>query len=174
MSCCGLIHVPRSELILAQDRMCHLQESGQAAWSGLSQALPLLRHLSMGRSWYMGLPEEPDELWQLTKLERLAFGTCQCDQCESPTLDLDKAGGMSNLTHLALSSDLSNPDSVTKLTNLVTLDLARGCGGHVSFLPLAHTSCAGHHLLHASDIEQSAPRTMLISLHAHQAINTCP
>lgn len=86
----------------------------------------------MARSWYMGLPNKPDELWQLTKLERLAFGTSQCDFCETPHLDLDKAGGMSNLTHLALSCHMSKPQGLTKLINLITLDLSRSSGTHVS------------------------------------------
>lgn len=66
------------------------------------------------------------------QLERLAFGNCQCQALESRHLDLDKADGMSNLTRLALSCRISDAASLPKLTNLVTLDLTRASGRHVT------------------------------------------
>lgn len=106
--------------------------TGAQAGACLDQALPRLRHLSMARSWYMGLPKDAEGLWQLTQLERLAFGACHSDEHEAPHLDLSKAGGMSNLTHLALSVHTTNSDSLSELTNLVVLDLTGASEKHVS------------------------------------------
>ncbi|KAK9831803.1 hypothetical protein WJX74_009809 [Apatococcus lobatus] len=117
--------------------LTNLQLDGQnydssCAWVDHLKALPLLRHLSMARSWYMGLPQEADDLWQLTNLQRLAFGTCQTDECWQPHLDMSKAGGMSNLTYLALRASITNCNSICELTNLVSLDFS---GAHLNNFP---------------------------------------
>ncbi|KAK9831665.1 hypothetical protein WJX74_005003 [Apatococcus lobatus] len=125
-------------------------------WIECLKALPLLCHLSMARSWYMGLPRKADDLWQLTKLERLAFGNSKCEYCETAYLNLAKAGSMSNLTHLSLSCGLVNTDGLSKLTTL-TLDLTNASGSHDlgdlrALTRLEHLSLSGmqcHYILPA-------------------------
>ena len=89
------------------------------------QELPNLKQVSLAKTWYMGMDDVDDQLCALTQVEDLDFGICNTIECKGPRVHMlhEDWAGMTQLTRLKLSNNICDIRGVSRLTNLVTLDL---------------------------------------------------